>query len=92
MALCSRVTPQHKLRIVKALQAKGQVVAMIGDGVNDGPALAAADIGIAVAGGERRTDVAMESASLIMLDPNFGNLVEALTEGRRMSDNVRKTV
>ena len=90
LEVCARVMPDQKLRIVQALTAGGEVVAMTGDGVNDAPALRAAAIGVAM--GERGTDVAREAAAIVLTRDDFTDLVGAVAEGRRISDNLRKAL
>jgi magnesium-transporting ATPase (P-type) len=89
-SIFARVSPEHKLRLVTALQAEGQITAMTGDGINDAPALKRSDVGVAM--GMKGTEAAKEAAEMVLADDNFASIIHAIEEGRTVYDNIRKTL
>ena len=90
ISVFARMTPEHKLRIIKAYKSRGEIVAMTGDGVNDAPSLVAADLGVAMGG--IGTEVAKEASDIVLLDDNFGSIVSAVEEGRNMYKTIKKVI
>jgi P-type Ca2+ transporter type 2C len=90
VSVFARVTPEHKLRIINSYKARGEVVAMTGDGVNDAPSLVAADLGVAM--GKIGTEVAKEASDIVLLDDNFGSIIGAVEEGRSIYKTIKKVI
>ncbi|MEK7649200.1 MAG: HAD-IC family P-type ATPase [Patescibacteria group bacterium] len=90
VTVCARVTPEHKLRLVQGYRSRGEIIAMTGDGVNDAPALVAADLGIAM--GKNGTEVAKEASDIILLDDNFSSIIAAVEEGRNIFKTLKKVI
>jgi len=90
VSVFARVTPEHKLRIIRAYQANGEIIAMTGDGVNDAPSLVAADLGVAM--GSIGTEVAKQAADIVLLDDNFGSIISAVEEGRNIYKTIKKVI
>ena len=90
VSVFARVSPEHKLRIIEAYKKRKEIIAMTGDGVNDAPALVAADLGVAM--GKIGTEVAKEAADIVLLDDNFGNIISAIEEGRNIYKTIKKVI